>query len=121
MTDKRQPCILVADDSSTIRSLVSTLLADQGYAVVTAADGLQAVRVYVEHRKEIDAVILDEEMPGLGGHEALRALRAIDPEVRALLLSGGADPSVTAGFQAFVLKPFKVPDLLAAVGRLVSP
>jgi CheY-like chemotaxis protein len=120
MAEQRKSCILVADDSTTIRTLVCTLLTDRGYTVLPAADGVQALRLYVDHRDEIDGVILDEEMPGLGGHETLRALLAINPGVRAVLVSGGADATALGGFQALVLKPFKLPALLAAVERLVA-
>ncbi|MGZ4589969.1 MAG: response regulator [Actinomycetes bacterium] len=67
------PTVLIADDSPTLRRIVSTVLERAGYAIVTAEDGVEAVQA--AFRAQPDAIILDVQMPRLSGYVAARLLK----------------------------------------------
>jgi PAS domain S-box-containing protein len=109
--------VLVVDDEPLLRGLARAILEGQGYKVLLAGDGVEAVETY--RRERSDLVVLDLTMPRLSGREALRHLRAIDPEVRVLFASGYTaehlrpeDHEQTLGF---VKKPYRPEDLAYAV------
>ena len=118
--------ILVMDDEVAVRELAAILLEDLGYAVEMVADGDEAVAKYREAMaagEPFAAVILDLTIRGaMGGIETVAALRAIDPDVRAIVCSGySADPVMAQhaehGFCAVVVKPYNVSELAQAVCR----
>jgi len=80
--------VLVVDDESIVREATRALVEDLGYRTLLATDGADGLRVFQEHRAEIDAVILDVVMPKMNGCDCLRELRRIDPQTRILLCSG---------------------------------
>ena len=109
------------DDEYAVRSIITEMLEQYGYSVVAAADGAEAVERFREaHEREqsFDAVIMDLTVPGgLGGKEALGQLLQIDPQVKAIVVSGYSNDPVMAnygnyGFAACLGKPFS-PDTLA--------
>jgi CheY-like chemotaxis protein len=84
----RRPGVLVVDEEACVRGVLGTLLRGQGFVVLLAASGLEAVTLYRQHGREIDAVVLDVRMPGLDGPQTLAALRQLDPHVRSVFLTG---------------------------------
>ncbi|MEO1084440.1 MAG: response regulator, partial [Acidobacteriota bacterium] len=82
------PTILVADDEELVLKVTRLMLEQQGWCVLTAVDGEDALDTFNRHRGTIDAVLLDITMPKLGGIETLKELQAIDPSVKVLLASG---------------------------------
>lgn len=84
--------VLVVDDEAQTRAMLTELLTQQGYRVRAAADGAAAVRAVLDAAP--DVVLLDIAMPGLGGIEALTAIRAIAPEVKVIMVSGQGDLDV---------------------------
>jgi two-component system, cell cycle sensor histidine kinase and response regulator CckA len=117
--------ILVVDDEETIRRLLRDLLAAKGYHVLEAADGRQALSVYMEHDKEIDLVILDMVMPEMGGREAYVRLRELNPRIRTILSTGYAEDDrarelMSMGVMAFVQKPYRVEELAAVVRSVLD-
>ena len=87
--------ILLVDDEAIIRNLGRTILQRYGYRVLLAEDGLEALQVYRQHGEPIDLVILDLVMPRLSGHDTLRQLQQLDPDVRVLFSSGYSAEQVT--------------------------
>lgn len=89
----RQPAaagrILVVDDEPEVCKILERLLIKRGYQTRSAADGAAAVRAVLDEAP--DVVLLDIAMPGLGGIEALTAIRAIAPEVKVIMVSGQGD------------------------------
>ena len=82
----------------------------------TANSGAQAVETYRAHKQEIDLVILDMVMPGMGGSDTFNQLREINPEVRVILCSGYSADGHAAeilerGCQGFMQKPFTLSKL----------
>lgn len=80
--------VLVVDDDPGIRGLLTAALARLGCAVWAAGNGHAAVQVYEQNRAAIDVALLDVRMPGLDGPQTLAALRAVDPRVRAVFMTG---------------------------------
>jgi DNA-binding response OmpR family regulator len=117
--------ILVADDSTTVRRLVSARLTADGHTVLEAEDGEQAVALAVEERP--DLVVLDKMMPKLDGFEVLRRLRE-DPateHVPIIMLTnrGGEDDVLAAlglGVEDYMPKPFSPLELSARVRRALE-
>jgi DNA-binding response OmpR family regulator len=123
---KTRPVVLVAEDDEDILALVVFDLEDEGYEVLTARDGQEAVAVALERHP--DLILLDVAMPGLDGYEVTRRLRA-DESTRGtpvvLLTARAQVKDVIAGFEAgandYVTKPFRPDELRtrlhAALGR----
>jgi PAS domain S-box-containing protein len=112
--------ILIMDDEEIIRTVTVDMLKSLGYETATAADGAVAVekfRASVESCAPFSALILDLTVPGgLGGKEIINQLRAIDPDVCAIVSSGYSDELILShpeeyGFRAGIAKPFRFQEL----------
>ncbi len=98
--------ILVADDEPLLRQLAEMILKESGYSVLLASDGAEAVEIFRRHTPEITAVLLDMTMPVMGGHEALRLIKEIQPGIAVIMSSGYSEisareelgPDAVAGF-----------------------
>jgi two-component system cell cycle sensor histidine kinase/response regulator CckA len=110
--------VLLADDEETIRSLVGEVLTRSGYKVFAAPNGDEAIRLLAQHVGEIDLLLTDVVMPGMGGPDLARAAARLSPNLRVLYTSGYAsepdeafeDPDV-----AFIGKPFSPMELVSKV------
>lgn len=116
--------VLAMDDEPLMRDVLARMLQVLGYSVVAVADGAAAVDAYrrgAETGAPFDAVILDLTIPGgVGGVKALEALRALDPDVRAIVSSGYSNDPVMGnhhayGFRGVIAKPFQVAGLSAVL------
>ncbi len=117
--------ILFVDDEESLRMLAVEMLGRLGYQVLTAGNGLEAVKTFAERRGEIALVILDMIMPGLGGEETFHRLKEIDPSVRILISSGYAvegkpQSLLSAGAAGFLQKPYRVGTLAATLRRILE-
>jgi CheY-like chemotaxis protein len=115
-----RPTVLAVDDEPLILGLLGIGLPRCGLDVRTALGGREALEVYRLHRRTIDLVLLEVQMRGLDGLSTMAALRAIDPDVRAVFMSGsmGAyhpEPLLVLGGVRVIPKPFHLPDLAAAL------
>jgi PAS domain S-box-containing protein len=120
-----QETILLVDDEEIIRELGIDILEDRGYRVFSASEGREAVRIYRERMREIDLIILDVMMPGIGGKETYRQLRAINPQVKVLLSSGYSTNGevgeiLKQGVSGFVQKPYREDELAAKVREVLD-
>lgn len=112
--------ILVVDDEPAVRSLAERMLRRLGYEVASAADGVEALEV-VDGTGAFDLVILDLDMPRMGGAECFRELRARQPEARVLVSTGFGHPHVidtllATGLRGIVPKPYSLEQLARAIG-----
>lgn len=108
--------ILVVDDEPSNVILTKEILESLEYQVLTAENGQEAITVYLTHEKEIDLVILDLVMPGIGGGKTFDALREINPHAKVLLSSGysvdgEAKKIMNRGGSGFIQKPFRIAEL----------
>jgi signal transduction histidine kinase/ActR/RegA family two-component response regulator len=122
--------VLVMEDEEVICMLVEATLAPEGYEVLSAADGREGIKLYKEalaEGKPFDLIITDLTMPGgMGGLDAIKRLREIDPAVVAIVSSGYANDPVMSryreyGFCGGIAKPYEVGELLNLVRSLTAP
>ena len=121
---KGQGKILVMDDEEFIRDIATQLLNKMGYRVSVAEDGNQAIDMYRQAQRSgeaFDIVIMDLTVPGgMGGKEAIRKLKALDPHVTALVSSGYSNNPVMSdfrayGFQGVIKKPYQIQEMSDAL------
>ena len=118
--------ILVVDDEQMVRELAGEVLERAGQRVLLACDGDEGLRVFEQHRPNINLVLLDRSMPGLDGLELLAEIRRHRPDVPAIISSGYADdPGArrleTLGVDAVLQKPWAPRDLVHLVSELIEP
>jgi len=114
--------ILLAEDEKNIRDLFADVLRQEGYTVIAAEDGAQALVLAGEVEDRIDLVVCDVVMPNLGGVDLIRSLRANDPSLPVLFISGYTFDSLRAGELAgepFLQKPFMPTELVARIRELL--
>ncbi len=117
--------VLVAEDNDMVRGLVCTILESNGYAVVQAQSGEEAVSLCREHSGPMHLLLTDVLLPGMNGRELAMLAQAIRPQIKVLYMSGYADqvalrrdPSDPA--PAFVQKPFTPAVLLEKVRAVLD-
>ncbi len=114
--------ILIVDDALFMRKMIGGVAAEAGWSVVgEAEDGAQAVALYETLRP--DLVTLDLVMPVMGGLDALRKIRALDPQAQIVVVSAldqkeALLESIEGGAIDFVVKPFQRERVLSLLGKL---
>jgi CheY-like chemotaxis protein len=119
-----QPCVLLVEDDRSVRRYLEVTLQRSGYRVLTAEDGLEAMKVAMS--SAIDVVVTDAIMPNLSGQQLAAFLRK-NPKLSSIpivLLTGQENRSASATgdvtIDAFLYKPVKADDLKNCVGKLVK-
>jgi PAS domain S-box-containing protein len=117
--------VLLVDDEEGVRRPTRGMLERLGYQVLEAADGREAVRLFAEHHGAIRCVLLDLSMPHMDGEETFRALRDVEPAVRAILSSGYGEQESAARFgdaepAAFIQKPYTLHRLGEVLARVLA-
>ena len=112
--------VLVVDDEEAVRSVAALSLRAAGVQALEANDGETALRIYREQKETIDMILLDLTMPGIGGDETLRQLRAISPQLPVVVMSGYSEGETmrrcaSFGVAGYLPKPFEIADLLARI------
>ena len=115
--------VLVVEDDPEMRTLLKLFLLRAGYRVIDEARGDRA-RLLIES-EQLDAAIVDKEVPGLSGLELLSLLRHRRPEVPAILITAFGGPAVAQeaqrrGARYYLEKPFRVAKLLDVVNDVVT-
>jgi two-component system chemotaxis response regulator CheY len=115
--------ILVVDDAAFMRMRCTKLLQDNGYETIEAANGIEAVKRYMEHRP--DAVLMDITMPDMDGIETLKKLVEMDSSVKVAMVTAMGQQSLViealkSGAKDFVVKPFNAERVLAAVKKITA-
>jgi CheY-like chemotaxis protein len=117
--------LLLVDDDESVRNLGFEMLSKLGYQVITATDGESAIKQYKSRKNEIDMILLDLLMPGMGGHKCLEQLLKVNPEAKILIASGhaGNDDTgnrIVAKAAGFVSKPYKVNEISKAIRNILD-
>ncbi|MEO1994843.1 MAG: response regulator, partial [Planctomycetaceae bacterium] len=110
----------VVDDQQLVRDVAVQALTHEGYDVLTANSGEEAVLVYREHCDRIVTVIIDISMPGIDGVETLRQLKVINKNLKGILSSGGLTANFVLGSDLDFLvlrKPYRLQELVDVVHR----
>jgi nitrogen-specific signal transduction histidine kinase/CheY-like chemotaxis protein len=117
--------VLVVDDESGVRDLARAILESAGFAVLTACDGGDAIRVFQRHAGEVVAIVLDLTMPAMTGEETATELQRIRPGVPIILSSGYSEQEVAGrfagkGLAGFLQKPYEPAALTEALLRALE-
>jgi len=118
----KETVILLAEDDSLIRNLVRLMLSEQGYSVLTAKDGEEALEICRNFKDAIHLLLTDKTMPRMNGLELAEQIQKKRSEIKILIMSGETADTVinqnTPG--AFLQKPFTPPTLLKCVQRVLD-
>jgi CheY-like chemotaxis protein len=119
--------VLVAEDIPSQQKLLVTVLKKYGHTVHTADHGEAAIEVF--QQEPLDVILMDVQMPGLNGLEAMRAIRAREVAtgghipivaVTAHALTGDPEKCLAAGADSYLRKPLNLAELMALIKRLID-
>jgi len=115
--------ILIVDDEEQMRELLTKVLEKNGYQVTAAGDGTQALALL--EKEPVDLVVTDVRMPGLGGMEALKAIKELNPDIVVIIMTafGSIDQAVQAvkeGAYDYINKPFKIDEMLLTIRKALD-
>lgn len=116
--------ILVVDDEAGMRESLGEILARDGYEILMAEDGSQALAVLAAHA--VDLTLLDIMMPGMDGIETLQRIKARDGQARVVMITGygsieSAVKAMKYGAQDYIVKPFVISNLRKAIAENLKP
>ena len=116
--------ILLVEDEAPLRDAVQQLLEEEGYVVLTAGDGVEALRIFAE-RPDLKLVVMDLGLPHVSGLETLARMKAMNPAVRCVIVSGNLDSERrtelhNAGVLATLRKPYQPSELFDAIRRALD-
>ena len=105
------PCVLIVDDEDTLRVILTRELRRRGFDVYSTDSGAEAVEMYCRSPIRVDVVLMDVNMPGMSGPDALDAILAVDPFVRGCFMTADDRPGrhaalLARGAAAVFGKPF---------------
>jgi PAS domain S-box-containing protein len=117
--------VLLVEDEERVRLTVEKMLNRVGFDVISAKDGVEALRVFQQHRDDILLVLCDLNMPHMNGWETMSALRKLSPGLSIILCSGHDETKVMQGEypeqpQAFLQKPYGLKDLREILGETLN-
>ena len=117
--------ILLVEDEDMLRELGIEILSSEGYRVLAARDGVEAVELFATHRDDIGLVVCDLGLPRLGGREAFLKMKEIKSSVRAIVASGYLEPSLRseilkAGVIDTIQKPYDFRELLERIRSIIG-
>ena len=116
---------LLVEDEEILREMFAAMLSSGGHVVVESENGRRALELYRQNWKTIDVVILDIIMPEMDGLDAFRAMKLINPKIKALLSSGFSlnkevQTALDEGVLGFIQKPFMPNELLDLVAKVAG-
>ena len=116
--------VMVCDDAAFIRMVIKDILVKNGYEIAAEAEnGLKAVERYPEAKP--DLVLMDITMPEIDGIEAVRRIKALDPNANVIMCSAMGQQAmvieaIQAGAKDFIVKPFQANRVLEAVRKVIG-
>jgi DNA-binding response OmpR family regulator len=117
---KHQPTVLLVEDDELTRDAMTRILVREGYLVLTAAGGHDALAILRVPLSPIDVVLLDVRLPDISGTDLCARLRKLHPRLPVVVCTGEAEPAEAAqllalGIQRYFRKPIALDELLATV------
>jgi CheY-like chemotaxis protein len=117
--------LLLVEDEANVSSVLAELLTEQGYQVLIAADGDEALALFRQHADRIQLVISDIHMPGINGYEFARRLKTLAPQTKIILISGNAEDRASKDrddtlIAALLPKPFSSQTLTRTIRSVLS-
>ena len=115
--------VLVVDDDNGVQLVVRRALTANGYGVIVASSGADALRLFEQHERSFDLIVMDVTMPHMSGVETLKRIRATGSDVPVLLSSGYSVELLTDDspeFYAYLQKPYDIAQLLDAVSEAIA-
>ncbi len=120
--------VLLADDEEAILTITALALSKAGFEVLTAANGLDALKQFASNSEIIRCALIDEVMPGMSGAELMQAMRAMKPELRVVLCSGYSESGIVnaapnnsiAAADAFLQKPYRTADMVDLIRKVIG-
>ncbi|WML36062.1 sigma-54 dependent transcriptional regulator [Clostridium sp. OS1-26] len=119
----RKNCILIVDDEKNVTKLLDKVFKKEGYVTHTASSGKEALDILNEHY--VDVVVTDIKMPGMNGIELLSEIKKIDSSINVILITAFATvetaiEALKMGAKDYIVKPFKLEDVLLSVNNVVG-
>ena len=117
--------VLIVDDEETMIEVTRGVMEMNGYRVVTAGDGVEAITAYADLKDEISLVLTDLLMPFMDGPSTIRSICKLNPGARVIAWSGVGDremirDATLAGARTFLSKPFSVEHLLRSIHEILK-
>ena len=117
--------IMIVEDEEMLRDLAVHILGGEGYNVLAAKDGIEAVEMFMKHRDEIGLVVCDLGLPRLGGREVFLKMKEAMPSVRAIVASGYLEPAMRseilkAGVIDTIQKPYDFRELIEKIHSVIG-
>jgi CheY-like chemotaxis protein len=121
----RGETILFVEDEIRQLQLMQSFLQAEGYRVLTAQDGDEAVAVHLKHKDAIALVVLDLGLPKLNGWEAFQKMKTSDPAVKAIFATGYISSQIDSGvakgeLSALIMKPYQLDEVLAKIAEAIQ-
>ncbi len=121
----RNATILVIDDEEDIRDVVDAVLGSRGVRVLAAEGGEEGIELFKRCAEQIDAVLLDLNMPGMSGQAVFAELVRVRPDVKVIVSTGYSEQEVTSHFDhaqlaGFVHKPYTATALVEKIGAALA-
>lgn len=123
MMSRGDETILIAEDDDTLRDLCTTTLNRLGYNILSATDGEEALEIYRNEAKKIDLVISDKVMPKKLGIELFNELRAINSDIKFILVTGyGLDKVeyLPQEIKAVITKPYNIHEMAYLIREILD-
>ena len=116
--------ILFVDDEETQLNVMRRFLENEGYRVLSAQNGVEALETFKQHKDAIAVAVLDLGLPQLSGWQAFQQMREICPELKALIATGMISPEVEAEIAQeklceVILKPYQLDDVLEKISQAI--
>ena len=118
--------ILLVEDEAVMRKVTQAILEKAGLKVLIATDGQEAVELYKRLYTQIDLVLLDMMLPGMNGRDAFLAMKALNPDIRAIFASGYtregsiSDLLEEGSVRGFLQKPFRHSALIELLSQALT-
>ena len=122
---ERARTIMLVEDEEMLRELGVMMLESDGYRVLAASDGIEAVEMFENHADEIGLVVCDLGLPRLGGRDVFLRMKEIKPSVRAIVASGYLEPALRAemlraGVLDTVQKPYDFREMMEKIRSIIG-